>query len=316
MSMTVLPRPTWRSRAAAVMSAAAVAVVLALNALALTPTDGAARSNGARPVQQVSADDAAPRVSDRPEGKVDNEERGLRWRGLRDSARCKGAYAVENSRAADGGSFGCSHGPDPAPKGVDVTEKPTVAELQAGVTASETGAVPCYGDGVSGRRIQAIYSGASDRNNRYASVLSLIRTYAARADSVLNTSAARGGQVRHIRWVTNAACQLDVAQVVLTPTGDDSIGNTRAELASLGYNRTDRKYVVWTDDTRYCGIAYTAGDARPDDSNPANNGPTVARVDSGCWGMSSPVEAHEITHTLGGVQLSAPNSNGFCTTVA
>jgi hypothetical protein len=239
----------------------------------------------------------------------------LRWTGLKDSADCPGAYAVQHTK--DDGWAGtrnnaCSHGPDPAPAGVDAAEKPSLAALQqsADGTAAETGSVPCYGDGTSGRRIQAIYAVASDRVNRYASVLPLIRGYAANADDVFNQSAARGGQVRHLRWVTNADCQLDVLQVVLTPSGDDSIGNTRSELQSLGIKRTDRKYIVWADASVYCGISYTAGDARPDDSNPANNGPTYSRVDSGCWGLSSPVEAHEITHGLGGVQLAAPHSNG------
>lgn len=107
--------------------------------------------------------------------------------------------------------------------------------------------------------------------------------------------------MRHLRWVTDSGCLLVVYQVVLTPTGDVSIGNTRRELTALGYNRTDRKYLVWGDDTRYCGISYTIYDDSSGSTNRANVGPTVSRIDSGCWGSCSPVEAHEITHALGGV---------------
>lgn len=55
----------------------------------------------------------------------------------------------------------------------------------------------------------------------------------------------------------------------------------------------------------------------------ANNGPpgipgSVARIDSGCWGLASrgqSVEAHELMHSLGAVMRSAPNASaaGHCT---
>ena len=268
---------------------------------------------------RVSPEQAAPATVWQPEGVTDDRAEGLVHQGLDDTEACPGGYEVEGS-SGHGRHAQCSHGPDPAPDGVDVRQRPSVAELIAreeqaasedGTTAAADPAqVPCYGDGTSGKRLHAVYAVAADKTDRYAMVADLIRGYAANTDMAYAASAMRDGGVRHLRWVTDGSCRLVVEHVVLSATGDDSLPATRAELAALGYNRTDRKYVIWSDATVYCGIAYVAGDARPDASNPANFGPTYARVDSGCWGGNASVEAHEVAHMLGAVTLSAPHSNG------
>lgn len=224
--------------------------------------------------------------------------------------------------AVDGPS-GCTHGPDPAPPGVDFTQawparssQPEFQETQAAAGAS----VPCIGDGVSGKRVQAIYAHPADRPNRAAQVVPQIRTWAAETDAVVNTSAQKRGATRHVRFVTRSDCSLDVKVVTLTAQGDDNLTTTIAELRVQGFDRTDRKYLVWMDSTVLCGIANLYVDDRPTLDN-ANNStsaqPTVARVDSGCWGLASrgqSVEAHELVHGLGGVQPSAPNAtaNSHC----
>ena len=188
----------------------------------------------------------------------------------------------------------CSHGPDPAPAGVDVRHRPSTAELVAPrgggrrrTRPPAAGAVPCYGDGTSGQRLQAVYAVAADRTDRYAAVLDLVRGYAAGADQAFAASAARDGGTRHLRWVTDPGCSLSVAHVVLSAAGDDSLsatpGRAAPRRASTGPTASTSS---GADATTYCGIAYVAGDARPDATNPANNGPTYARIDSGCWGGS------------------------------
>lgn len=219
----------------------------------------------------------------------------------------------------------CTHGPDPAPPGVDPSQPqplfPATSEPQSyAATAPAPAKVPCYGDGTSGNRVQAVYTYSADRADRYASVVGSIVRWAAEADAVVNTSAKQTGGVRHVRFVTDASCNLVVLKVRLSAVGDDTIQNTIAELAAQGHNRPDRKYLVWNDSTVLCGVASTYIDDRDSQSN-ANNGTApgqVARIDSGCWGLASrgqSIEAHELLHALGAVQASAPHATeqGHCT---
>jgi hypothetical protein len=233
------------------------------------------------------------------------------------------------------GRVACTHGPDPAPEGVDPSiPQPLVVPGQAQglifpdppgdapTTAAGTPGIPCYGDGQSGNRVQAIYAVPTDRTDRYDQVLASIRQWAADTDAVINASAGKTGGTRHVRFVTDAACNLVVERVRLSAAADDSFNNTMAELAAAGYNRPNRKYLVWMDSTVLCGIASYYVDDRASADN-FNNGNaavpgSVARIDAGCWGLGSrgqSVEAHELVHNLGGVQPTAPHATpgGHCT---
>ena len=162
-------------------------------------------------------------------------------------------------------------------------------------------------------RVQAVYVRASNVPDRYPNIVGLVEQWAANADKVFSDSAAESGGVRHVRWVTDANCELVVERVQLTPSGDDSFSATTTELRSLGFDRADRKYVLWVDANIYCGIAGIWGDDRVGPNNANNTGPSFARIDNGCWGLADSVEAHELMHNLGGVQLSAPHATGGCT---
>ncbi|MDQ3946757.1 MAG: hypothetical protein M3357_16705 [Actinomycetota bacterium] len=232
------------------------------------------------------------------------------------------------------GQVACSHGPDPAPDGVDISEPFEPGRARTGLifpdpptgrstaAAAGAGAVRCYDGFTDGNRVLAIYARASDRPDRYASVVGSIRRFAAETDQVFNASAARYGAIRHIRFVTDSRCRLVVANVVLSPGGDDSLDATMAELAARGFDDPHRKYLVWMDATEMCGEAAYYPEDRPDQSN-ANNGPDdvpglVARIDSGCWGLAdrgASIEAHELMHSLGSVLPTAPHATlaGHCT---
>jgi hypothetical protein len=254
--------------------------------------------------------------------------RGLVYAGLnlgKKGSACDGAF---EARSRKGVSLGCSHGPDPAPPGTDVRhgrgDHQLAADLVAGApggsgsAAAPAGNVGCIGDGISGSRIQAIYAVPADRTDRSATVLPAIRaTYAPRVDWQLNESAAETGGEAHAVFVTEpgaggSGCQLSVTIARLSAEGDDSFSDTVTELKALGYHRPDRKYLVWTDAAVLCGVGSLYSDTRPGSNNLNNgNAPMYARVDAACWGSA---EGHELMHTLGAVQRSAPHatSAGHC----
>ncbi len=254
--------------------------------------------------------------------------RGVVFDGLRPSplnGPCRGTFElpVRSSRPATA-KVPCTHGPDPAPPGVDVRVR-REPELQlpgadsplSGEAAAASAGIPCYENGSDGYRVQVIYARASNVADRYADYAASFVQWTAAVDNVVRTSAQETNGTRHVRFVTDANCNLIVTRVTLTATGDDNFDNTVAELHSQGFSRTDRKYLVYVDANVYCGI----GEYYHDDSfdttpgSNANNGHpqapgTVARVDNACWGRANSVEAHELMHGLGGVQNSAPHSTG------
>jgi hypothetical protein len=246
--------------------------------------------------------------------------RGLVLRGL-DRARPDGPCKTGWEIKVPNRQTSCTHGPDPAPPGIDVTEERSLADIAAssGDGDSTTAEAPpgplyCDGDGVSGNRVQAVYAYNSEASSNFDSVVPYIQSWARMADESVNESAGKNGGVRHIRWVTTPDCHPDVVEVALSPSAIASFSGTIAEFASLGLARVDRKYVVWVDAYVYCGMANASADDRPSEDN-LNNGPgrpgMVARIDRGCWGRArSPIEVHELVHTLGGVQPTAPNGSG------
>lgn len=208
----------------------------------------------------------------------------------------------------------CTHGPDPAPPGVDPTARarPVPAARASRVAAEAV----CDGDGRSGPRVQVLYAHASDRPNRFATYLASFRTWTAETDSILRESAAAAGGNLRFRFVTEPGpgCAIDVQQVTLSPSGDDAFDNTIVELKAQGLTRTDRYYLVFVDTASagICGIATGSGDDSLGQANWNNYGPGFSRVDAGCWGANA--AAHELMHNLGAVNHSAPNTSlgGHC----
>ena len=221
----------------------------------------------------------------------------------------------------------CTHGEDDPPPGVDTTELPSTDELleaRFGVdtpieVASElapeepyvapANAVACVGDGVTGPRVQIVYARASNVNSRYDAVVPLLRQYASDADDIVNVSAGRVGDGRRIRYVTNSSCMPQVLNVTVSSSGDDSFGNMVTELRNQGLTSPDRKYLVFMDAAvGICGLGEVYLNDTGDQTNPNNSGrPMYARVDASCWQHAA---AHELLHTMGAVQNSAPNSSG------
>jgi hypothetical protein len=256
---------------------------------------------------------------------ADDSARGLVQRDLVQSTepRCRGLLAGARSGV-------CTHGPDPAPAGRDVREIPSTAAVRqnAGLSAvpsianttpgtttppsDSSGAIICSGDGVTGKRVEVLYMRPADATDRFASIKDALGQYVVRADRQMNASAAETGGSRHWRFVTepdpagSAPCVLKITKVDVGSADDDSFDSMVTKLRALGYNRADRKYLVFGESNVYCGIGSIYSDSQPGQAN-INNGSYAqyARADSGCWNYA---EAHELMHNLGGVQTGAPNA--------
>jgi hypothetical protein len=297
-----------------------VVIITAVFSLVVVSFSAASAMIGS-PVEEVVSGDVALAASPTPAAITtpaaghlpDNDRaRGLVFDGLR-PGRPDGPCAGGFEMTVDGETL-CTPGPDRAPDHVDVRRGRPTSDLAqtAAATSSDAAAanaVPVIGDGISGNRVQAIYAVAADRPDRYGEIAPLIAQWAAHMDAKMNESAALTGGERHIRFVTDAAGSLDVEKVILASDADDTFGATISALKSAGYNDPGRKYLIWMDASIYCGIANLYGDDKPTQDN-YNNGrfAQYARVDTGCWGHNNSVELHELVHTLGAIQQSAPHS--------
>jgi hypothetical protein len=168
--------------------------------------------------------------------------------------------------------------------------------------------VACEGDGRSGKRVEVLYLHEFGTPSRYTDFLGSIRTWSAGVDGIIDASAAETGGSRHVRFVTTPQCKVDVAEVQVPGKALASFVRTIRALQTLGYNRTDRKYLLFADANVYCGIGTYIADRRPGMGNRNNGGPSYGRVDAGCW--SSIMAAHELTHTLGAILTGSPNASG------
>jgi hypothetical protein len=168
--------------------------------------------------------------------------------------------------------------------------------------------VACEGDGRDGKRVQALYLHEFGTPSRYTDFLGSIRLWSSGADQIFDASAGETGGDRHIRFVTTPQCQVDVSEVQVPEGALGSFSGSIDALQTLGYNRTDRKYLIFADANVYCGIGTYIADNRPGLGNRNNGGPSYGRVDAGCW--SSVMAAHEVTHMLGALLQGSPNSSG------
>lgn len=222
----------------------------------------------------------------------------------------------------------CTHGPDPGVTPNDVA-------AQGGASAEAAAGIECYGTGTNGPRVQLLYAYAS--SNRFNTFRPVIEQRAAQIDAIYDASAQQTGGRRFVRWLTDANCNLDVraVQVPAANLALSGFGDLMTTLDGRGYNRPDRKYLVWTDTgtpttitSGSCsGVGTLYPDERPSRTQNYNNlFPGYTRVDDKCLfalfnRVAGKVEAHELMHTLGAVQgatgstVGAPHRTpyGHCT---
>ncbi|GIE92715.1 RICIN domain-containing protein [Paractinoplanes rishiriensis] len=276
----------------------------------------------------------------------DTPDQGLVYEGLQPAKAdsiCAGSYQLDAetcTKGPDAAPAGLSvrrdvtpvtaKAPEPAPPTRESGNVPTDAEIArdeggSALTADAPALVPdaapgeaafvmgahdvaCEGDGRSGKRVQVLYLHEFGTPSRYTDFLGSIRTWSAGVDNIFDESAAETGGSRHIRYVTTPQCRVDVAEVQLPTSALASFATSIQALQTLGYNRNDRKYLMFADANVYCGIATYIADRRSGPGNRNNGGPSYGRVDAGCW--SSVMAAKEVTQTLGAVLIDSPNSSG------
>lgn len=178
-------------------------------------------------------------------------------------------------------------------------------------------------EGGAGKRVQAVYASIEGQPNRYASKVGGILQAIPFIDDRFEKSAQETGGHRSVRWVQLPDCTVAVAQVSISSTaanaGAFGLGTLTSELAAKGFADANRKYLVWIDPgdtTIHCGgrggLVY---DERPGLENANNKGPSYASAPLCITeGATEPavagLAAHELMHSLGAVQRSAPHSTG------
>ncbi len=248
---------------------------------------------------------AAIRPAEAQGGKPPNRPaKGLIYDGLDVSTNpaCKGGFTISfkgNGRAAGR----CTHGPDAAQDSTNIAQD--VAPI---TNTTPVGTFVCDGDGASGKRAQVIYAYQAGTTSRYSTYLVSMQSWSGGVNTIFKNSAAETAGTRAVRFVHDANCIPTVLEVQLSSTGLSDLGSMENELIALGFNDNNHKYVVFADAHIYCGISDIVGDDQAGASNGNNLSFEFARTDNGCW--SDVIPAHELMHSLGGVQLSAPHSSG------
>jgi hypothetical protein len=179
-------------------------------------------------------------------------------------------------------------------------------------TLAATNRVSCDGDGTTGKRVQLLYVRETSQTDRLSQYLATFQGWAGQIDQAFLGDAQATGGWREARWVHDRFCVPTVTTVVVANGTLSSYSATNTAVKNAGYNRTDRKYLAFTETSSWCGLAgggIGANDDRPGAENRYNTGGDLASVGSGCWGWAP--ATHELLHTLGAVVSTAPHATAY-----
>jgi hypothetical protein len=200
----------------------------------------------------------------------------------------------------------CTHGEDPEPPA-------GARSAEAASSRRDLARALCIDDGVSGPRVQVVYVHRSDRPDRLSALLPTFRRLASEMDLVYDRSARKSGQSLRVRFVTDHQCQVEFETLAATPATLRTFQGLIARMARAGFDRLDRKYLMLVDDSVFCGVGTFNSGRNADARNTrAHDFTGYARVDLPCWDAGT--MAHELAHTMGAVQYSAPHTSrgGHC----
>jgi hypothetical protein len=151
---------------------------------------------------------------------------------------------------------------------------------------------------------------ARPSGTRPAITADAFRRLIAAADGLVYQQAEESGSPgAELVFACDPAGKVRVDEVTLpTALPATSFDSVVADLAALGYERPNEKYVVWLDGRppdAPCGSADILSDQQPGDGNRVSVGPDWA-VSFGCNSI-----LHETMHVLGAVGFAAPHGTGF-----
>ncbi len=237
--------------------------------------------------------------------------------GMTSSGRPEGPCAGLQ-RLPGAGAAACTHGVDRLPAGDAAHAAYSVSRPGFGEVTTPPG-IPCY---TRGPFVHVYYAYRQGSANHILARAPYIREAVAMADLIYQTSAARVGATRHVRWLTKD-CHLVVTPFA-TRFPTFALSQIRAQLQAQHRIGRREKGLVFVDGGRSFGC-FGIGELQPDNRastrNRNNSATMIAAVDRGCTSSVSfsqegggQVAAHELGHTLGAVQPDAPHSNhnGHC----
>lgn len=287
------------------------------------PPSHAAAKDGKKNERAKSKDNNRQGKTDGKKKGKDKPRRGKRAKASLDAER----IAAENAQSIEAMECGgdlialrvddrvyCTHGEDEAPPAGDAqTGEGTAGAAIAAESSAPAPRALCLDDGISGPRIQLIYVHRNDRPNRLQELLPTFRRLAAEMDLIFDQSARKTGGSLRVRFVTDGNCRVDIQDLSASPNAISGFGSLIQRLDDAGFDELDRKYLMLVDASVYCGVGtYAGGNTADNPDTEAHDFTGYARVDLPCWDAGS--MAHEISHTLGAVQNSAPNTSrgGHC----
>jgi hypothetical protein len=202
--------------------------------------------------------------------------------------------------APDGSSAGLTHGPH----AVQAGSGPGVA--------GGPGPVTCVTPDSQSYYVQPIYARASDDTDDSAARVPDIQRLLASASNYMREASLVPGSFLTLR----VACRLglvDVRRATLpTRKASASFSTITKDLKNLGYVSPRAKYIVFYDDPGICqcgGVANVYSDDSPGVAN-KNNGNADAMFGVDFGRIDAGVILHELSHTLGAVQRTAPHTTG------
>jgi hypothetical protein len=249
-----------------------------------------------------------------------------------------GAHGTDDHAGA--GATLADHG-DELPRGADLAlarsaQRRALLTVRAGLATDELAPTWCGTDtpvddvehaSSAGARFKVVYASPSDQTDRFSSMANVIQ---ADAQAIAGIVAGAAGGTRTIRYDTGTACgpaYVDIMNVRLPRTKASYLSGTldqratwlRTDLASAMSTVPGKRNAIVYADWLYAGdgVAGYASfyvDDRPGATNPSNTGSLYGFVfGNGTNAFVNPRRTsvlHEMAHTLGAVQATAPHATG------